>query len=78
MGFAKSRFVCSFIVAIFCFSANFAIFMVSYNKLATPFLSEEQRVENAKAIVSVIAGSFALAAILAGSLAYALLGRIRQ
>lgn len=48
------------------FSANFLIFTYSYNRLATPYLNEEQRVDNAGYIMSWTIGMYFLAAILIG------------
>ena len=55
------------------FFLNFFVFTLSYNRLATPFLVEEQRVENADFIMSVTAGSFAIVAILTCLVVYGVL-----
>jgi ABC-type antimicrobial peptide transport system permease subunit len=50
------------LIAFFVFSllSNFLLFTVSYNKLATPFLHESQRVENADVIMKMILPGYAL------------------
>lgn len=55
------------------FIFNFLVFTLSYNRLVTPFLAEEQRVENADFIMSITAGSFAIVAILTGLVVYGVL-----
>lgn len=42
---------------------NFGIFIVSYKKLACPYLHEAQRVENASPIFSYVLTGFLLSAI---------------
>jgi len=42
---------------------NFALFIVSYNHLATPYLQEEQRMENADFIMSYALGGYVFIAI---------------
>ena len=49
---------------------NFGIFVFGYNRLAVPFLLEEQRMANADFIMRVIVGAFALIAILIGFIVY--------
>lgn len=44
---------------------NFGLFLVLYNKLATPYLHEEQRVENADFIMSYALAGYVLLALLA-------------
>jgi hypothetical protein len=53
-------------VALITFVLNFITFLVTYNKLATPYINEEQRVENASFILTATIGSFAVIAILVG------------
>ena len=60
-------------VSIFSFIMNFLVFTISYNRLATPFLSEGQRVENANYIMNVTTSLFAIAAVLTGFAFYLLL-----
>ena len=64
-------------IAIASFTLNGAVFVISYNRLATPFLTEEQRVLNADIIMSLTAGAFAIVAILIGFIVYMVL-RQRQ
>jgi len=42
---------------------NFALFIISYNHLATPYLHEEQRMENADFIMSYALGGYVFIAI---------------
>jgi hypothetical protein len=55
--------------------ANFSIFVFSYNRLATPFLVEEQRVTNANFILTVTLGGFVLVACITGVVVYWMLRR---
>lgn len=59
-------------LGLFAFSTlvNFAIFIVNYRTLAFPYLSEEQRVENADRILTLTLLTFALAAAATALLAY--------
>jgi nitrate reductase gamma subunit len=57
------------------FLANFALFIFSYNRLATPYLVEEQRVLNADFIMTVTLGGFAGIATLVGLITYWMLSR---
>jgi hypothetical protein len=57
------------------FFANFALFIFSYNRLATPYLVEEQRVLNADFIMTVTVGGFAGIATLLGLATYWMLSR---
>lgn len=43
---------------------NFALFILSYNHLATPYLHEEQRMENADFIMSYALGGYVLIAVI--------------
>lgn len=54
---------------------NFAVFLVSYNKLATPFLSEEQRVDNADYIMTMTISGFVVVAILSALIIYFCYGK---
>jgi hypothetical protein len=58
------------LVSVFSFAMNFGIFVLGYNRLAVPFLLEEQRMANADFIMSVIVGAFALLAISVGLVVY--------
>jgi hypothetical protein len=49
---------------------NFGTFILSYNRLATPFLAEEQRVSNANIIMGATLPTFSLIAIAAGIAIY--------
>lgn len=60
-------------ISIASFILNGAVFVITYNRLATPFLTEEQRVLNADFIMSVTAGAFAIVAILTGFSIYMVL-----
>ena len=52
------------------FIMNFLIFTYSYNKLATPYLNEEQRVDNAGFIMSGTLSMYLVSAILVGILTF--------
>ncbi len=58
------------LVSVLSFAMNFGIFVFGYNRLAVPFLLEEQRMANADFIMRVIVGAFALIAILIGFIVY--------
>ena len=60
-------------VALVSFAANCAVFVFSYNRVATPFLAEEQRVANAGFIMTVTAGAFSIVALLTGVAVYLLI-----
>ncbi len=60
-------------ISFISFILNIAVFVIIYNRLATPFLTEEQRVINAEFIMSVTAGAFATVAILTGIATYMVL-----
>jgi len=62
-------------LAVASFAANAGIFVIAYNRLATPFLQEEQRVANANVILTEVTGAFALIAVLLGFGAYLMLRR---
>ena len=60
-------------ISMASFLLNGAVFVISYNRLATPFLSEEQRVLNADFIMSVTVGAFGAVAIATGLSIYMLI-----
>lgn len=60
-------------IALLNFVLNFAVFTVSYNILATPYLHEEQRVENADFIMAYTSSMFAAVTILSAVAFYFLL-----
>lgn len=60
-------------IAILCFILNSTLFIYFYNRLATPYISEEQRVANADYIMVVVTGGFAGASLLIGMLVYLIL-----
>lgn len=45
------KFLAVLLFFVLLFASNFLIFSAAYNKLATPFLNEAQRVENADFIM---------------------------
>ena len=49
---------------------NFGLFSISYNKLATPYLHESQRTDNAEAIIFYVLPAYALLALLSFLLTY--------
>lgn len=49
---------------------NFGTFVLMYNRLATPFLAEEQRVANANIIMGATLPSFFLIALATGIAIY--------
>lgn len=68
----RTAFATACAVAILCFIANFGIFVLGYDRLAVPFLSEEQRVENANFIMSTVIGLYAIIAGFVGVFVYRL------
>ena len=60
------RILISLGIALTSFFLNFITFLITYNKLATPYLHEEQRVENAFFILTATMGLFAAIAIFVG------------
>ncbi|MCX7110069.1 MAG: hypothetical protein NTX45_08060 [Proteobacteria bacterium] len=63
-------FIIACLVSVLSFALNFGIFVLGYDRLAVPFLLEEQRMANADFIMSIIVGAFALLAILVGFIVY--------
>ncbi len=70
----KKNIIISTSIALISFVMNFAVFTISYNKLATPYLHEEQKVENADFIMSSTLIMFVISAIIVGVLIY-IIGR---
>ncbi len=62
-------------ISVVSFVANFITFVFNYNRLVTPYLHEEQRVENANFIMKMTLSSFAVTALLTGLVIYFLLHR---
>lgn len=60
-------------VAVASLVLNFLVFVLSYKGLATPYLNEEQRVENAFDVLSTTLLSFGLVACFIGAIVYVLL-----
>ena len=75
---AKKAVAQACLISVLIFAANFGVFVFGYDHLAVPFLSEEQRVENAAFIMSVIVGAFAVLAALVGVFVYRMLGAGRR
>jgi hypothetical protein len=76
---SKKAIVLATIISILSFLSNFFVFVYGYDRLAVPFLSEEQRVTNASFIMSVVLGAFAGSAIVLGVVLYrAFIARRRQ
>lgn len=65
--------VASGAIALISFATNCAVFIFSYNRIATPFLTEEQRVANAGFIMTFTAGAFSIVALLTGVAVYLLI-----
>lgn len=59
-------FVAAMLISIATFVLNFTVFTLTYNRLGTPFLTEEQRVRNADLIITVALPAFAAVAALIG------------
>lgn len=57
-------------VTLVSFIANFAVFIVCYNYLATPYLEEGQREMNATFIMGGAIGLFAVTAVMTGIAGY--------
>ncbi len=66
MKFIRSKVFLSILVVLTNFVATFMVFMYNYNHLATPYLYEEQRVDNAIYIFSTTISMFAAISILTG------------
>ena len=62
-------------ISLLSFTANCAVFIFSYNRLATPYLAEEQRVANAGFILTITGSAYALVAIAIGLVVYRILRR---
>lgn len=57
-------------VTLLSFAANYAVFIICYNFLATPYLESQQREVNAGFILGGALGLFATAALVTGIAAY--------
>lgn len=55
---------------------NFGLFTAAYNKLATPYLHESQRVDNAELIMFIVLPAFILFAFISTLLTYFLARKI--
>jgi len=75
---SKKAVAVACLVAFLGFGANFGVFVFGYDRLAVPFLPEEQRVANADFIMSVITVAFALLAIFVRSAVYFAFGVNRR
>jgi hypothetical protein len=51
---------------------NFGLFAIAYNKLATPYLHEAQRTDNAEVIIFFVLPGFAVLALISTLLTYVL------
>ena len=60
------RIIYTILFVLISFSINFGIFLVSYKKLAFPYMHEAQRVENAPYIFTYVLASFLLVAVILG------------
>lgn len=73
MNILKNKMLVIAVLVLINFAANFMVFTYNYNKLATPFLNEEQRVENADFIMSMTIAMFAFEALVLGLLFFLVL-----
>jgi len=60
----------SFFVLCVTTVLNFSLFSIAYNQLATPYLHESQRTDNAEIIMMYILPSYLVIAIISSLLAY--------
>jgi hypothetical protein len=70
LGGSMKKFLGTALFFLFVFGSNFLIFSVAYNKLATPFLTESQRVENADLIMNGVLPAYFFTAILSALVFY--------
>ena len=70
MATSKKALLAALLISVVSFAVNVSVFLYGYQRLAIPFLNEEQRVINAEFIMTVIVGAFAAAAALTGSLVH--------
>ena len=66
MKLLRNKVFLSVLAALTNFVATFLVFMYNYNHLATPYLHEEQRVDNAIYIFSTTILMFAAISVLTG------------
>lgn len=71
----RSPVMSAICVAVASLVLNGFLFVYFYNHLATPFITEEQRVSNADTIMTAVLGSFVGAAIIVGVVGYLLNNR---
>lgn len=57
------KYALASIVGVVSALLNFLLFVFAYNKIATPFLHEEQRMENADFIMSYVVGGYLAIAV---------------
>ena len=74
----KKALLAALLISVVSFAANVSVFLHGYQRLAIPFINEEQRVIDAEFIITVTVGAFAAAAALTGALIYWLCVRKRQ
>jgi hypothetical protein len=70
MAIQKNLLAAVALVAVASFVVNYAVFIVCYNYLATPYLEESQRAVNANFILGGALGLFAVAGLVTGVAAY--------
>jgi len=66
------KIIAFLLVGLTNIALNFTVFIVSYNKLATPFLHEAQRMDNADYIITVTLSGFVIISFLTLGLLYLL------
>ena len=64
------KYIWGFLLFLIASIINLTIFTISYNLLATPYLDEPQRVENASNILMVVFPAYILSALIIVSISY--------
>jgi hypothetical protein len=57
------KYALASMVGIASFLSNFLLFVFAYNRIATPFLHEERRMENADFIMSYVVGGYLVVSV---------------
>ena len=66
----KKRLMRVLFLVIALFFAHAVVFVAAYNYLATPYITEEQRVINARHIIFIVLPAFAGVSVIFGALTY--------
>lgn len=72
------KVILSLSVLLFSAILNFGLFSVAYNRLATPYLHESQRVDNAELIMFYVLPAYLALAIVSYTITYILIKKLQE